>query len=306
MSEVYRGRAPNIEINKITREKIKFTLSGVDSSVANSLRRVMIAEVPTMAIDVVHIHTNTSSLHDEFIAHRLGLIPLISENQDNYDFPRDCKCTGHCEHCAVQFRLKVKNQEGGVLDVTSRDLRHLSQQGNDVRPADSDGPILILKLRKNQEIDITCNARKGIGKEHAKWSPVATAVFKYTPDIYLNQQRLESQFTAEERKEIVNSCPVGVYKLNEESNIEVVKLNKCMFCEECMRKGEMIITRSASALLNVHDNVVRVSQLKDRFIFKVESSGALKPESIVSKAFTILTKKLDDIKQLIPPLINTR
>lgn len=306
MSEVYRGRAPNIEVNKISKEKIKFTLSGVDSSVANSLRRVMIAEVPTMAIDIVHIHTNTSSLHDEFIAHRLGLIPLISENQDNYDFPRDCKCAGHCDQCAVQFRLRVKNTEGGVLDVTSRDLRHLSQQGNDVRPADQDGPILILKLRKNQEIDITCNARKGIGKEHAKWSPVATAVFKYTPDIYLNQAKIESQLTLEEKKEIVSSCPVAVYKINEEDQIEISRLNKCMFCEECVRKGEVLITKSASALLNIHDNFVRISQLKDRFIFKVESSGALKPESIVMKAFTILMKKVDDIKQLIPSLMNNK
>ena len=168
MVDTFRTRAPNIDIQKLTKEKMKFTLTGVDSSIANSLRRAMIAEVPTMAIDLVQIQINTSSLHDEFLAHRLGLIPLVSEGIDEYEFPRNCKCSGYCQYCAVQFRLKVKNTEGGILDVTSTDLKRVSQQASEVRAADIDGPILLLKLKKNQEIDITCNARKGIGKEHAK------------------------------------------------------------------------------------------------------------------------------------------
>ena len=295
----FRNRTPGLEIQKLNKDKIKFTLSGVESSIANSLRRAMIAEVPTMAIDLVQIQVNTSSLHDEFIAHRLGLIPLVSENIDDYEFPRNCKCTGYCQFCAVQFRLKVKNAEGGVLDVTSMDLRKISQQANEVRPADIDGPILLLKLKKNQEIDITCNARKGIGKEHAKWSPVATCMFKYTPEILLNTSKIDTLMDLRDKIDFVNSCPTKVFNLNEET-IEIVKPDKCMFCDECVRKGEALITKSSISILNTLDNIVRVNQIKDKFVFKVESSGSLKPESIVMKAFNLLCTKLDDIKEAIP------
>lgn len=36
-------------------------------------------QVPTMAIETVHMFANSSILHDEVLAHRLGLVPIRAD-----------------------------------------------------------------------------------------------------------------------------------------------------------------------------------------------------------------------------------
>ena len=77
---------PQIKVLEMTQYTLKFELLNTDLALANALRRVMIAEVPTMAIDLVEVKENTSVMHDEFIAHRLGLVPLYTPNIDQFSF----------------------------------------------------------------------------------------------------------------------------------------------------------------------------------------------------------------------------
>lgn len=69
---------PKITVRQLNRDHANFILENVDLSFANSLRRIMIADIPTVAIDMVEIRNNTTVLPDEFLAHRLGLVPLLS------------------------------------------------------------------------------------------------------------------------------------------------------------------------------------------------------------------------------------
>ena len=69
---------------------LKFELLNTELSVANALRRIIIGEVMTMAIEIVEVEENTSALNDEFIAHRIGLVPLNSVNVDKFETHGTC------------------------------------------------------------------------------------------------------------------------------------------------------------------------------------------------------------------------
>lgn len=134
----------------------------------------------------MNFHVNSSVLADEFIAHRLGLIPLNSRGLEEMSYSRDCDCDQYCGRCSVTLNLHASCTSDDIMKVYARDLlvgadRPNTQIGNPViTDPDGLGP-LICKLRKGQELNIQCIAKKGIAKEHAKWSPCAAVGFEYDP-----------------------------------------------------------------------------------------------------------------------------
>ena len=71
----------NLKIKFVKRKdmELEFDIIGVDASVANAFRRILLSEVPSMAFEKVYIYNNTSIIQDEVLAHRLGLIPLKAD-----------------------------------------------------------------------------------------------------------------------------------------------------------------------------------------------------------------------------------
>jgi len=256
----------------------------------------MISEVPTMAIDLVEIEENSSVLTDEFIAHRLGLIPLTSGTADKFNYTRDCTCFDRCPECSVELTLNVSCRDEQECDVTSNDLK--SQEPN-VVPVDSrqdeldgveglperDTGILIVKLRKGQEIKLKAIAKKGVGKEHAKWSPTCGTTYQFEPEIRINQSRME-ELDEKSKLEWVASCPTKVYRFDDDTKlVEVDELMRCTFCDECKVKAEALEV----------PNLVSIRPKDDRFIFTVETTGALPPERVVLQALAVLKDKLQDL-----------
>jgi DNA-directed RNA polymerases I and III subunit RPAC1 len=69
----------NISVTQNTPELLEMELKGIDAALANGLRRIIIAEIPTMAFHKVFLYQNTSVIPDELLVHRLGLLPIHAD-----------------------------------------------------------------------------------------------------------------------------------------------------------------------------------------------------------------------------------
>lgn len=182
-----------VNIMSLDPETIVFEMIGIDTSIANALRRIMLAEVPTVAIEHVYISKNTSIIQDEVLAHRIGLIPINCDPDKLEDLLNPDEET---DKDTVVFNLnstctdeKIVNKYGKEEFVNQNVLSSAFQwvpAGNQldvfpehIAPVHSD--IVVASLRPGQGIELEAHCRKGIGKDHTKFSPVATASYRLLP-----------------------------------------------------------------------------------------------------------------------------
>lgn len=101
-----------VHILEIEEDNMVFDMSGIDVAVTNAFRRVLLSEVPTMAIEKVFITNNNGVLRDELLAHRLGLIPIkVDPASFHFPSPETEAATDSSplnEDEVLKFRLKVK------------------------------------------------------------------------------------------------------------------------------------------------------------------------------------------------------
>ncbi len=247
------------EKNKRTTLKI----SGADFSYMNFLRKYILAEVPTLAIDDVTIYRNNSGLYDETIASRLGLLPLVTD-LDSYKLPEDCECPDkNCAQCAVQITLK---KEGPGM-VYAEDL-----QFSDPNIFCPYPKMPIVKLAEGQKVEILAVARLGKGKQHAKWSP-GHIYYHNVADIKLNGYN----------EDISKVCPKKVFSF-ENGKLSVVNPDACTLCLSCVEHSNKKIS---------------VTPKEDEFIFVFESFGQLKTKRVFEEAVKLLNSDLDELESLL-------
>lgn len=215
-----------IKIIEMNDEFIQFDIIGIDTSLANAFRRILLSEVPTMAIEKVRVFQNTSIIQDEVLAHRLGLVPLKADprlfeyveeadgvpNENNtLVFTLDIACTRN-----AKAPESAPNEEKFVNSTVLSNQLTWIPQGKQAERFKSNpistvhDKIVLAKLRPGQSLEVECHAVKGVGKTHAKWSPVATASYRLMPEINFLQA-----VKGEDAETLKKKCPMDVFDIED-------------------------------------------------------------------------------------------
>jgi DNA-directed RNA polymerase subunit D len=187
--------SPSVQVIEKSDQRIVVKFNNIPRQYVNSLRRLAISEVPTLAIEDVVILENSSVMHDEAIAHRLGLIPLKTD-PGRFVLPHECDCrsTLGCSKCRVLLVLAAEANEKTKLVMSGE----MISEDELVKPVSKDIPLIV--LAPNQKIKFEAYARLGTGKDHAKWQPTSAAIVKDGKDEHEILLIIESNgaLTAEE------------------------------------------------------------------------------------------------------------
>lgn len=287
-----------INIAHIADRTANFDLIHVDTAIANAFRRIMISEVPSVAAETVYVFNNTSVIQDEVLSHRIGLIPLkvdpdtllwvdttVDEKErfnDNntivLSLERTCSKNPLAPAGATDPKILYRN-----LSVYAKDLK-FEPQGRQVElykdspvvPCDPE--ILLAKLRPGQEISLRVHCVLGVGSDHAKFSPVATASYRLLPHIDIKEP-----ITGDLARKFQQCFPSGVIGINEKDEAYVADARKDTVSREVLRHPEF-------------EGKVKLGRIRDHFIFNVESTGAMAPAEIFLKSVRVLKNKVEYLR----------
>jgi len=190
-----------MDLKLLTKEQdtIRFVLSDVSPAFANALRRIILAEVPVMAIEDVMILENSSVMYDEILAHRLGLIPITTDQ--SYNLPEECTCKSElgCEKCRASLSLEVRPR---TLFRSSIPL--VKPENPEVKPVSDKVPIV--NLAQGQRIKLEAYAKLGRGRDHAKWQPASACTYSYDPKAKTFNFLVESTGTLAPEKLVLDAA----------------------------------------------------------------------------------------------------
>jgi len=137
--------------------KATFVLKNSTTALANALRRTAMSQIPVFAIDLLTVYENSSAFFDEYIANRIGLVPISTPD-------------GFTAEDEVIFTLSAS----GPGTVYSKELKSTTRG---VSCANKEIPLT--ELREKQKLRLEGKARLGTGKEHAKFQ---AALVSYSHD----------------------------------------------------------------------------------------------------------------------------
>jgi len=261
-----------VDIKELKTKKAVIKIEDTKPYFVNSLRRIMLSELPKLAINDVVIYDNTSALFDEIIAHRLGMVPIPTD-LSLITFREQCVCKGKgCPNCTVRYTLS-KEGEGTVYS-------------GDLQPAEkswaiTEDKIPLVNLYGDQRLILEVEAILGLGRDHAKWQAVQAPGYRMETVIDFDKKRID------EVKEFVNKLPKDLVEIKG-NKLEIKDVNKLPVLES-------YVDRENVDFINFNRDSTKVT-------FRFETDGSFSAKDAILESAKILEKKYVEFNKLLKNL----
>jgi DNA-directed RNA polymerase subunit D len=258
-----------IEIKELKPKKAVIKIEDIKPYFVNSIRRIMISELPKLAIEDVVIYDNTSALFDEIISHRLGMLPIPTDF-NLLTYKNKCVCKGKgCPNCTVRYTLS-KEGEGIVFS-------------GDLQPAEkswaiTEDKIPIVELFNDQRLILEVEAVLGKGRDHAKWQGVIAPSYKMDSIIELDAEKIK------DAEEFIEKLPQGLAEIKG-NKIEIKDMSKLSILESYIEKEKI--------------DFITIKKNPDKVIFSFETDGSFTAKDAILESVRILENKYSEFTKLL-------
>ena len=298
---------------------VKFTLAPINVSYANTLRRIILTGIESIAFrsdmistgskagtttDVVVIKNDTP-MTNEMLADRIGLLPInisnpLEWNFDNYEFILDVEGSTDKITYVTAGDFIIKETDGA--SVTTHDKSKTAE----IFPPSSitgDTPLIAILQPSTppQKIHIMAKASIGTGREHARFSTVSQCSYEYSLDP--NPDRIEEMFTTwlAVAKKISSIDKASQEYLKLEREFNTMQIKRCYLMDEKQQPYSFDFTLESVGTLNIDYIVKRACEVAENMCsaFVHIDNGDL-PENVIMSAansqivgFDFLVKRHD-------------
>ncbi len=256
-----------VKLEKIKEErkknKLQFLLKDSDEVFANTIRRMILEEVPTLAVEDLEFKDNSSALFDEMLGLRLGLTPIKTDLK-SYVLKEKCKCAGAgCAQCELKITLKA-GKKGYVYAEEA--------ESEDPKCTFAHPKMPLVKLLSRQRVDVVLTAVVGQGKAHAKWMP-GWAYYKKEPIVAVDKVK--------DPEKVAENCSDGVFVLEGKR----LKVDQEKIYDSNLLEYYAELDKGISL------------EYSDNLVFTVESWGQLSCKEMLNTSADILLEKIEELEK---------
>jgi DNA-directed RNA polymerase subunit D len=276
----------DVEVRELKPHQASLEFKDVSASKVNAIRRTLLADIPKLAIDDVEFHLgpirdeatgkdydSSTSMFDEALAHRLGLLPIPTD-LGQFRKKSECTCGGQgCPQCQVVYSIDRK----GPCTVYAKALVPMG----DSQLAVLEPEVPIVRLGARQALLAYATAVVGTAREHAKFQAAHAVGMQPHPRIDITRHAGCSDACLQR---VAASCPVNILEYGD-GKVRVTDESKCILCYACEQ--------------TCPHGSVKVNPSETEFYLQFETDGSVTAREALRFTLKDLRRRLEELREAV-------